>query len=271
MKLIEQFICGKKNNPATCEDMIVITDGFAAVIDGATSKSCPVIAGLSGGRFAAEVAAKAIASFAADINGRDAVAHMTSALRTATSAHMDMSVEAEKPACSIAIYSAAKREIWRVGDIGILLDGAAHMSPKPMDDIAAHARAIMIEALLAEGATLQDLQNDDKGRAFIFPMLQRQHLFANRTDRGVFGYGVMNGDDIPAPYVEIMDVKHVREIVLASDGYPVLHPAWAQTEDALQRILRDDPMLYKMHPSTKGMQAGQVSFDDRSYIRFTAE
>ncbi len=269
MNLIEQFICGKKNDPALCEDMIVATESFVAVIDGATSKSCPLIAGMSGGRFAAQTAAQVVQSLAPDAEGLDAMRQMTAALRAATSAHMDITRTGEKPACSVAIYSRARREIWRVGDIGILVDGVEHMAPKAVDDIASQARAAMIRGLLLEGETLESLQADDKGRAFIFPLLQRQHLFANRAGMDVFGYGVMNGDDIPAEYIDIIPAIDAREVVLASDGYPVLRMTHAESEKALQDILRDDPMLYKIHPSTKGMQAGQVSFDDRSYVRFT--
>lgn len=269
MNLIEQFICGKKNDPALCEDMIVIAENFVAVIDGATSKSCPVIAGLSGGRFAAETAARVVQGLAPDAAGQDVMRQMTAALRSATSAYMDITKSAEKPACSVAIYSRARREIWRVGDIGILVDGAEHVAPKAVDDIASQARAAMIRGLLLEGETLQSLQADDKGRAFIFPLLQRQHLFANRPGLGAFGYGVMNGDDIPEEYIEIIPAADAHEIVLASDGYPVLRMTHTDSEQALQDILRDDPLLYKIYPATKGMQAGQVSFDDRSYVRFS--
>ncbi len=269
MKLIEQFICGKKNDPAICEDMIVMTEHFIAVIDGATSKSCPVIDGLSGGRFAAQTAAKVVQGLPPDAAGGAVMRQMTDMLRRATFTHMDITKTGEKPACSIAIYSRARREIWRVGDIGILVDGAEHMAPKAVDDIASQARAAMIRGLLLEGETLQSLQADDKGRAFIFPLLQRQHLFANRPGLGAFGYGVMNGDDIPEEYIEIIPVADAHEIVLASDGYPVLRMTHTDSEQALQDILRDDPLLYKIYPATKGMQVGQVSFDDRSYVRFS--
>lgn len=38
MKIIEQFIQGK-HSPETCEDGLVVTDDFVAVVDGSTSKS----------------------------------------------------------------------------------------------------------------------------------------------------------------------------------------------------------------------------------------
>lgn len=268
MKLIEQFICGKKKDATLCEDVIVTGDDFFAVIDGATGKSCPDIAGKTGGRFAAETIAQALGSLPADMHAQEAVRHLTGILRAATAVHMTVTDKIEKPSCSLAVYSRIRREIWRVGDIGILLDGTAHMAPKRIDDVTSRARALMIETLLAQGMTVADLQADDKGRAFILPLLQQQHLFANRADDCVFGYGVMNGDDIPEKYIDVLPVQDAKEAVLASDGYPVLFSTQAQTEDFLQDVLRNDPLLYKGYPSTKGLQAGQVSFDDRSYLRF---
>lgn len=268
MKIIEQFICGKKNNPDLCEDMIVVTGDFLAVIDGSTSKTCPEMAGLSAGRFAAQVVGDAIRALPADCTGAAAMAQLTQALRHATAAHMPIEQAIEKPTCSLAIYSRARQEVWRVGDIGILLDGDAHMSPKPVDDVTARARAMMIETLLLQGKTPESLQVDDLGRAFILPLLRSQHIFANLAGDHVFGYGVMNGDDIPAQYINVLSAKGVREIVLASDGYPILQETLTASEEALREILQDDPLLYKRYASTKGLQAGQVSFDDRSYLRF---
>lgn len=269
MKLIEQFICGKKDDPALCEDMIVITPDFVAVIDGATSKSCPEMAGKSGGRFAAETVAQALEKLPADMHGKEAMRQLSGILLAATKAHMPVTNKVEKPSCSLAIYSRIRREVWRVGDIGILLDGIAYMAVKEIDDVTSRARALMIETLLAQGKTVEALRENDAGRDFIFPLLQQQHLFANRADDCVFGYGVMNGDDIPEKYIDILPVDDAGDIVMASDGYPVLQTTHAETEKALQDILRDDPLLYKDYPSTKGLQKDQVSFDDRSYLRFT--
>lgn len=272
MKIIETFICGKKDDPALCEDMIVITPDFYAVIDGATTKTCPQVTGKSGGRFAAEMIAAGIESLPADIGGKQAVAVLTQILRQATTAHLpDAGGGFEKPSCCFAIYSRARCQIWRVGDIGILCDGTAHMAGKSIDDITSAARAMMTQALILNGETVDSLRADDKGRAFIMPLLQQQHLFANRADAGGFGYGVMNGDDIPDVFVDVIEAFDVSEIVLASDGYPVLRRSLAQSEAALQKILTEDPLLCQLHFSTKGQQAGQVSFDDRSYLRFAPE
>jgi len=270
MNVIEKFICGKKNDPALCEDIIVTTPDFMAVIDGATSKSCPPLGGMTSGRFAAQTVADGLQNLPADIEGLAAMRRLSHVLREAVTPYMNVVAGTESPSCCLAVYSRARREIWRVGDIAVMLDGQLRLLPKSIDAVTADARAAMIEALLRSGETVESLLRDDKGRAFIFPLLARQHLFANRADAGDFGFGVMNGAEIPEKFIDIIDANAVREIVLASDGYPVLHPALAQSEAALAKVLRDDPLLFRLHKSTKGMQAGQVSFDDRSYLRFTA-
>lgn len=49
MKVVEQHVIGKVNDEM-CEDSVVETDGFVAVIDGATSKSSVRYDGLKGGK-----------------------------------------------------------------------------------------------------------------------------------------------------------------------------------------------------------------------------
>ena len=39
------------------------------------------------------------------------------------------------------------------------------------------------------------------------------------------------------------------------------------SEQALQEILRDDPLLFRQYKSTKGMKEGDISFDDRTYVK----
>jgi glycerophosphoryl diester phosphodiesterase len=39
------------------------------------------------------------------------------------------------------------------------------------------------------------------------------------------------------------------------------------SEQALQEILRDDPLLFRKYKATKGLQPGNVSFDDRAYVK----
>lgn len=56
--------------------------------------------------------------------------------------------------------------------------------------------------------------------------------------------------------------------MLASDGYPKLMPTLNESEAELQRLLEEDPLCIYENIATKGLNEGQTSFDDRSYIRF---
>ena len=55
--------------------------------------------------------------------------------------------------------------------------------------------------------------------------------------------------------------------ILASDGYPVLADTLEETERLLACSLAEDPLRIGEHLSTKGVAAGNESFDDRTYLR----
>lgn len=267
INIIESFCLGKSPDAAKNEDRLVVTNDFLAVIDGSTSKSGKTINGVTGGVFAAEFAVGFIRNLPADIKPHDAIESLSARLRSATAATGLFADNEELPTIVIAIYSRKRSQIWRVGDIGILLDGVAVPNEKEVDHLTASARAMAIELALRGGIEEADIAKNDIGRAFILPLLERQHFFANQPGR--FGYGVINGNPVPHEFIEVTDVADVTEIVMASDGYPELLPALAVSEEKLAYILTHDPLLYKLHRSTKGVQPGNLSFDDRTYVRFT--
>ena len=68
--------------------------------------------------------------------------------------------------------------------------------------------------------------------------------------------------------IHLSEGKH--EIILASDGYPLLRPTLQQSEQDLDRLLKEDPQCCRLYESTKGLKPGNKSFDDRTYVRFQA-
>ena len=60
-----------------------------------------------------------------------------------------------------------------------------------------------------------------------------------------------------------------QEVVLASDGYPFLCPTLAESEARLKEQIVRDPLNINTFKATKGMMTGNLSFDDRAYIRFS--
>ena len=116
-----------------------------------------------------------------------------------------------------------------------------------------------------QGMSLTELAANDLGRAAIQENLMLQFSFENKI--GEFGYAVLNGMGIEPSLVRVYQVCEGDEIILASDGYPVLASSLAESEAILQHVLLDDPMCFRIYHCTKGIKTGNVSFDDRAYCR----
>lgn len=83
-----------------------------------------------------------------------------------------------------------------------------------------------------------------------------------------FGYDAITGGKIHTEHVRIRPLAAGDFVVLTSDGYPLLLETLAKTEEHLFRALAADPDCVDSLKSTKGLQKGYESFDDRSYISF---
>ncbi len=139
---------------------------------------------------------------------------------------------------------------------------------KDGDKIAADARSLFLEAEIAHGKTIEELMQHDTGRDFIIPLLKQQMIFQNKPSTGQYWFAVLDGFDVPAEGLHIVKLPEETEtIILASDGYPYLKTSLEETERTLQEILRDDPLLFRKYKSTKGITEGNISYDDRSYVK----
>lgn len=99
-------------------------------------------------------------------------------------------------------------------------------------------------------------------RRAIEPQLVEAMLQGQNTS-----YAVIDGTPIYMAGTRTVAVSHAA--VLASDGYPFLHPTLKESEEALARQLADDPQNISSFVATKGLVEGNNSFDDRAYIRLT--
>ena len=265
--IIEKFICGKKGKDELCEDMLVVTEDFIAVIDGVTSKSGVLYDGKSGGRYASELVANAIEGLHADVEGLDALKRLDKTISDKYEGQLpppDKRIQA----CAI-IYSVSKKQIWCYGDCELMINGEYFDHAKLIDTLTALVRAFVIEAYLSRGGDPSLLQENDVGREAIMPFLKEQSSFANRDGR--FGYPVIDGSGINEGMIKTYNVNTGDEIVLASDGYPELCDSLDKSEKRLCQILECDPLAIKENMQTKMMKKGDLSFDDRAYIRFTVE
>lgn len=272
MRVIEQSVIGKCGDSAVCEDVIALTDTFVVLVDGATDKTGWRHNGVAGGRFAVDALKDAIKGVKEDIDAMGFVAHLSRTLsRALDDASADNPVPEDRPSAQLVAYSCHRREIWAVGDCSWLVEGVDESTRSALDDVASRARAAVTRALLIGGATVDGLLRSDPGREMILPLLEKQHLFRNTLVDPGFAIPAIDGTTVPAELITVRGVEPGTEVVFASDGYPKALASLAESEAYLADSLRKDPLRVWMHPSTKGVRPGQVSYDDRAYIRFVTE
>lgn len=263
MQIIEHFIQGKRNNAQLCEDGWVVTPHFAAVVDGSTSK----VAGRNGGRMAMELVCKALHTLPPLVDKATMLHHLTAVLAAHNVSQAATKAE-YRLTCSAVIYSAARRVVWQVGDCLCRFGGTTYTHNKLVDTILTDARCHAVQYLLAHGHTAADIMANDLGRAIIFDALREQTNFQNDPNPyNPYRYPVFDGTPVDNALVPELPVpRGVGEVVLASDGYPMLFDTWQPTEAYLQQVLQSDPLCIAANAATKCLMAGNVSFDDRCYL-----
>lgn len=275
MKVIESKIEGKKS-PESCEDGLVVTADFIAVIDGSTSKTPHHLSpDMKNGRYAMVLISEYIQhELKPESTVEDFCEGVTSYIynKVYRQQGIEEQMQAhpeERLTASAILYSKAKNEVWMVGDCQAIIGGKLYENNKPFEDIVARRRV----ELIRQGFTPQE------ARKTIEPLLIQAMLEGqNKT------YTVIDGFPIYQKGVKVVSLnapqKNVetdvadslplptKEIVLASDGYPFLKPTLAESEEALAHLLAYDPQCTHEFIATKGIVEGNKSFDDRTYIRF---
>ena len=279
MKIIESNIIGKKSQEA-CEDGLVMTDDFIAVIDGSTSKTPKHLSpDMKNGRYAMMLISEYIQQeMKADATVDEFCEGITAYIYNKV--YLPMGIEEqlrlhpeERLTASAIIYSNQKKEVWMVGDCQAIINGKLYDNSKPYEQEIAQKRV----ELIAQGLSPAE------ARKQIEPLLIEAMLSGqNQT------YTVVDGFPIYREGVKIVALKmkpvsssietyfqeHPKpvsspnEVVLASDGYPFLKPTLAESEAALAEQIANDPQCIHDFIATKGLVAGNKSFDDRTYIRF---
>jgi len=267
VEVVEQFVLGKHADPSLCEDAVVVTEEYAAVIDGATDVSGRLYGSMTGGRWAMTACSDAIRALAARADAHTAVEALTQELAR----RIDPATPAaDRPSAAITVYSATRRQVWQVGDVGFRYAGLPLRAGQPrkrIDEIAASFRAAILAAEAAAGNICMTARDEvDPGRAGARALVARQGALRNTT--GPYGYAGIDGRDVPRALVAVWQIPDdVTELAIASDGYPVIGTTLAESESTLARLLDLDPWCVDELAGTKGVMAGQVSFDDRAYLR----
>ena len=268
MEVIEQALSAKNGRIDDCEDAIVVTPHYAAVIDGASDASGQRIADMTSGRHLATVLSELIRELPPGLDAQAAVAFLSSGIAARIAQDTD---RRDRPEASVVIYSRAARQVWSVGDCGYWHAGLPQSrQAKAVDDAAASMRSAVLAAHLALGVDPEHLRATDPGRAAILPLLRTQRALANNgsPDVASFAYPVLNGLPVTTEMIRIHPVPpEVAELVLASDGFPVLHPTLAETRSTLAALARQDPLCINALCGTKPVRQESGTFDDTAYLR----
>lgn len=288
MKIIESSIIGKKS-PEACEDGMVVTDDFIAVIDGSTSKTPKHLnPDMKNGRYAMMLISEYIwEELKADASVDDFCQGVTAYIYNKV--YEKLGVEErlkehpeERLTASAILYSRTRNEVWMVGDCQAIIDGKLYENGKPYEQEIARKRVELIEQGLSPA----------EARKQIEPLLIKAMLSGqNQTYTVIDGFPIYREgvkvvsvsasssvqDSVPAsdsvPCSDSASASDTipsssSEIVLASDGYPFLKPTLAASEAALAEQIANDPQNIRSFITTKGIVEGNKSFDDRTYIRF---
>lgn len=288
MKIIESSIIGKKS-PEACEDGMVVTDDFIAVIDGSTSKTPKHLnPDMKNGRYAMMLISeyireelKADASVDEFCQGVTAYIYNKVYEKLGVEERLKKHPE-ERLTASAILYSRIRNEVWMVGDCQAIIAGKLYENGKPYEEKIARKRVELIEQGLSPAEARKQIEP-----LLIEAMLSGQ----NQTYTVIDGFSIYREgvkvvsvsdscsvqDSVPAsdsvPCSDSVSASGTipsssSEIVLASDGYPFLKPTLAASEAALAEQIANDPQNIHSFIATKGIVEGNKSFDDRTYIRF---
>ena len=269
MNVIEQFTIGKSTTAAS-EDAVVVTSSYAAVIDGATPKTdYRYPSGETPGQLAARQLSQAVSVLPDGLSASEAVTRLSACLR-----HPEVA-PADRPIASIAIYAAAKREVWLVGDCQFAYGREGNFqlvtNAKQIDRTLSEWRSQIVESYLSRGLMSErEIQDKDPGRRIIQPHITRQVRYQNIATPHRFAYGMLDGETVPTQYVKVFSLPPGADtLILATDGYPCLAPTLQQSEEELHRLLAADPLCIGPLSGTKCLKPGNRSYDDRTYLRLS--
>lgn len=267
MKVIESSIIGKKS-PEACEDGMVVTDDFIAVIDGSTSKTPKHLnPDMKNGRYAMMLISEYIREeLKADASVDDFCQGVTAYIYNKV--YEKLGVEErlkehpeERLTASAILYSRTRNEVWMVGDCQAIIDGKLYENGKPYEQEIARKRVELIEQGLSPAEARKQIEP-----LLIEAMLSGQ----NQTYTVIDGFPIYR-EGVKVVALKTEPVSSPNEVVLASDGYPFLKPTLAASEAALAEQIANDPQNIHSFIATKGIVEGNKSFDDRTYIRFSVE
>ena len=253
MKIIESSIIGKKSQEA-CEDGMVVTDDFIAVIDGSTSKTPKHLnPDMKNGRYAMMLISEYIreelktdASVDEFCQGVTAYIYNKVYEKLGVEERLKEHPE-ERLTASAILYSRTRNEVWMVGDCQAIIAGKLYENGKPYEEKIARKRVELIAQGLSPAEARKQIepllikamlsgQNLTYTVIDGFPIYREGVKVVSVSDSSSVQDSVSSSDSVPcSDSASASDTipSSSSEIVLASDGYPFLKPSLAASEAAL--------------------------------------
>lgn len=269
MNIVEKSLVGKHVDQSLCEDGIFISNDFIAVIDGVTSKGKLLWNGHKSGVYAKDLIMNLLKNIPSDISNVALFNSINKLFKNEFAKRNISDSINEYLRASLIIYSGHYKEVWSYGDCQCMINTQYYPHTKIVDEYISNIRALFIESYIESNLKVERNYINTISREVINVFIQRQLYLENKNSE--FSYGVLNGQPINRNFLNIYAVEDGAEVILASDGYPRLFSTLKESEQNLKGVLVEDPLCYKQYKSTKGVEKGQLSFDDRAYIKFITE
>ena len=246
------------------EDGLVITDRYIAVIDGATSSGD--MWGRPGGLAAKEIISRTVEEAPSVEDGYEFILYLNHQLYKAQEGNPEAFANpGNRLMASVMVYHIEMRQLWSYGDCRYLVNGYEYGFDKTVDHMNAMLRSYVNQSEILAGRTEEELLLDDTGAKTVRPLIKKQPVFANKDIP--FGYPILDGGELCKNIFLCHTLQQGDELVMATDGYPVLRPSLSESENYLVNILKEDPLCIRNFRSVKGCYPGNISYDDRTYIR----
>lgn len=273
LKPIEYRTVSKTGDERGNHDGLVINDNFIAVVDAYQARGYRGWNGRPAGIFAKEIICKKLGEIDADAEAADVYRTLGQELQARTAEAIEAMSDSQVyayPMARVLVYSAARRQIWRLGDSPFVVDGELNFTRSEAMEAMIAQRCEVTEKFLANDRTdLKDMVNNDYGRTSIMEQLVEE-------ERRVDGVECLSGRpdvdyDVLLGNVEVFQLEPGQEVILASDGYPRLLGTIEDSEEWLAAERARDPLFVHDYKSIRTAKDEEAGYDDRTYVRFVTD
>ncbi|KOE70292.1 hypothetical protein RO04_04125 [Aggregatibacter actinomycetemcomitans] len=276
---IDYFIQGKgspgEKNNQICEDGLFFNDHYLAVFDGATDKSGKKYDGKKGGRVSRDIIQDVFQSLPPNTDKKVVLQKINEKFKEFYNKNSDMDFEKNplfRPTATLIWYNLDSNELVAIGDSKARIDGVNYNDEAKYVDVL--NSALRVKILKDLKLTPEQIEENDLGRFYIMPLLQRQSEFQNNPNAPkAFQYWAIDGFNIPENELKTWKFdKKPKVIELSSDGYETYarEATIESYENQLKSELQSDPLRIE-NPSTKGVIKGNYTFDDRAILIYRSK